>query len=706
MPTSSADCGHPLNANLKRQRRLHFYLLLAASLILVLVLRPWLVVNIPLSLRVDMIHDDALFIRLGMSIASGEWLGAFDQYTLAKGPGYPFFLAQASWSGLPVSLAHALFQSLGLMGAGWAVYRLTRSRTLAAAALALLSLNPAAFVDHVQFVIRDQIYWALMLLVASQFVLAFLVPQTRSWWIWHSLALGLVTGWAWLTREEGVLLLPALSLAVLTVAWMQPWNWRGLRPVVARAALATGAFLLVHTAYLTSNWLAYDAFIGVDIKEKNFVSALNALQSIDAGPVQPFIPVSMAALEQAVAASVTARPVLSELFPGRSLYWWEKFGCGLYPTTCGQFAGGWFVWALRDAAAAQRLYASPDAASQGFGAIASEIHAACEVGKIECRQKFINYVPGITNSQLRELPAALFDLSKNVSLVGVSPEGARTRPVEDERSTQIWRFLNYPLHAGWSTDRTWTARGWFYDPQSAEWPTLSITTADGKREFPFVRRNPSPDLETAFGEGADFNRFELRYECPGNVCSLEAARPSMPAIQLALDKERGMNSASGSATLNIDSIKGGASPGADREATVVAESLRKVLTAVFSVISPLVFAAGLAAFFLLTFKVMRKGLEPLWIAALLLWTLALSRTAILGVIHISSFPATGLNYSLPTVYWTWFAALLSIYGEAKIFGERRCSEPTEVPYERRLIFSFLDGRGDSLLGIKQRRLNA
>ena len=36
--------------------------------------------------------DDALFMRLGMHLASGEWLGRYNMLTLVKGPGFPAFL--------------------------------------------------------------------------------------------------------------------------------------------------------------------------------------------------------------------------------------------------------------------------------------------------------------------------------------------------------------------------------------------------------------------------------------------------------------------------------------------------------------------------------------------------------------------------------------------------------------------------------------
>src|SRR4030067_1644006 len=65
--------------------------------------------HIPVVIFADAPLDDNLFIELGRSLSKGEWLGPFNQRTLAKGPGYPLFLAANAWLGLPVSLPHALF---------------------------------------------------------------------------------------------------------------------------------------------------------------------------------------------------------------------------------------------------------------------------------------------------------------------------------------------------------------------------------------------------------------------------------------------------------------------------------------------------------------------------------------------------------------------------------------------------------------------
>ena len=50
-------------------------------------------------------HDDRLFLLLAESIVRGDWLGAYSQMTLAKGPFYSLWIAAMYWVGLPLGLS-------------------------------------------------------------------------------------------------------------------------------------------------------------------------------------------------------------------------------------------------------------------------------------------------------------------------------------------------------------------------------------------------------------------------------------------------------------------------------------------------------------------------------------------------------------------------------------------------------------------------
>src|SRR6478672_10066315 len=111
-----------------------------------------LVLNLPILFFTYTIHDDTLFMRLATNLASGHWLGEYNQFTLMKGPGYPAFLAITSLSGLPLSIANALFQTVAISVAAWAAFRLSRLRVIAGLTFVALIFCPVGFV--VQRVLR------------------------------------------------------------------------------------------------------------------------------------------------------------------------------------------------------------------------------------------------------------------------------------------------------------------------------------------------------------------------------------------------------------------------------------------------------------------------------------------------------------------------------------------------------------------------
>jgi putative ABC transport system substrate-binding protein len=110
--------------------------------------------NTPLNIWWNASHDDGLFMRLAANISSGRWLGPYDHFTLMKGPGYPLFLALSAASGLPVTAMHAFLAIAAILGAAWAIGRVSGSRVLAISAFLLLIFLPVSFDPGLQALIE------------------------------------------------------------------------------------------------------------------------------------------------------------------------------------------------------------------------------------------------------------------------------------------------------------------------------------------------------------------------------------------------------------------------------------------------------------------------------------------------------------------------------------------------------------------------
>jgi hypothetical protein len=425
----------------------------SANAILVLVLsistvRFFFSLDLPLLFLPTAEHDDGLFMRVATNLASGHWLGKFDQFTLMKGPGYPMFLALTGLSGLPVSASHALFEILALLITGWAVWRVTHSRLVGVLVFVVLAFYPAGFIDELQRVFRDQVYWAQTLVILSLFsVLLLSPPRTRASQLGLAGVAGLVLGWAWLTREEGVWLLPGLTLLALGAAFLNRAERDRSIALVRNIAVAVAAFLAINAAFIAGNRIAYGSYVGVDFKQRDFTAAVDALQSVDIGFVTSFVPVPAAARAEIAQISPTFQPLAAALAPGTPLSEGWGFGCRLLQQGCGDIAAGWFVWALRDAAAVSGYYQSPRIAAQKFGQIAADITAACADGKLRCRRTWISFMPAMTETQWLSLPRSFLAAAEKVAFVDPPVAFAMQSPGKIGRAAfeRYWRFLNFPL---------------------------------------------------------------------------------------------------------------------------------------------------------------------------------------------------------------------------------------------------------------------
>ena len=597
-----------------------------------------------------------------MSLVSGDWLGRYDQLVLAKGPGYPAFLALSAVSGLSVAATHALFHIAAIAVAAWAVFRLTASLALTAIVFLLLVLHPVGIHPELQRIVRDQIYWAQSLAVFSLFAILFLAPpRGRRRALLLAVLAGAILGWAWLTREEGVWFLPGLGVvfvgALLRVVKQRPQ----LLSLLGSTAVAAAACLMVNATFAVGNRIAYGTYVGVDFKERNFVAAVAALQRI--GPVTPFVPVPHAARAQAAAVSPTFAPLAAALASGGPLAGWMGLDCATRPSTCGDFAGGSFVWALRDAAAMNGFYISAENASRKFGQLYGELSSACDDGRLRCRNKFLSLIPPMSGEQWLLMPRLFASAAKMVAFLGM-PDGRVDRPssshVARSHFLRTWEFLNFPL-VTLPPVNNYVMTGWYYDAKSAAWPAFKVYSQNGD-EIPGVgmKRLPSPDLASWSGNPTT-NRLELTFQCP-DQCTV-VAQSEGRELRLPVVAESARWVAGDSARLHVDTVFYQDPP--YRSGITTGFAVRGVLVEIYRWLVPALTLAGILATALAAWLSLRcRILPPLLIVVLAAWTLVGTRMITLVLIDASSFTALKIQYAAPALYLAGLAAVLSIFQAA------------------------------------------
>ncbi|HST46126.1 MAG TPA: hypothetical protein VLK29_12990, partial [Luteimonas sp.] len=506
-----------------------------------------LVAHLPVAMLAEAGHDDAWFWRHGASLASGHWMGGYDHTTLIKGSGYPLFLAVVHLLGMQVNIAEALLHAGACLLFGLALYRMTHRPALALLVALALQWHPAALAWS--RALRDNVGAAQVLLVLACLLnFLFATRVGRRGWRWAAGA-GLALAWFWSTREDGIWLLPGVAVLVsgcCAGAW-------GDRAEARRLAGGSALMAVVFAAWLALvagvNLSKYGLFVTVETRESAYTDAVSALQRVRVGEPVPYVPVPQPVREAVYAVSPSfAR--LRPHFEGAGRVWTGP-GCALYAHTCGDYAGGWFMWALRDAAQSIGAYASASSADAYFAGVASEIGRACDERRLHCVSPIVAVLPPVAASQWRTLPERLGVALSLLTWQHIG-DGQTDSHVGSRHVVAMWRFLGEPLVPDPADTLGSRASGWYRDAGNG-WLALRCTSAPGVQA---VERQPSPDLVGHFGDPhAGANRFTLVVPAL-DACMLETANGAH-AVPLPIDGEADPDLALGTGVVHVDSVQAG-----------------------------------------------------------------------------------------------------------------------------------------------------
>jgi len=349
----------------------------------------WSLDNVPLVAYPEAGHDDGLFVTLAGHILNGEWLGPYNNLTLAKGPFYSLWIA-ADWIvGLPLLVSQGALYAAGCLLLTRGLRPWLRREAFAFGVFVVLLFDPITYTHGQLRVLRDGIYLPLTVLLLAAVV----------WWFRGrdrsfarraatAVGLGLVLAAFWCTREEGVWILPVLSLC-LVLAMFLAVRERGPRAGLPREALIAGiaaatAFIGVG-AVAGANYARYGVFDVVEFKQAEFLSAYGAFARVRHRGFTPYVVIPRETLDRVLDVGPAAAE-LRPAFGGPTADVFSRAGCDAHKVSpCdGEYRGGWFMWMLREAAAAAGHHSSATEARAYYARLGEEVNAACADGRLDC----------------------------------------------------------------------------------------------------------------------------------------------------------------------------------------------------------------------------------------------------------------------------------------------------------------------------------
>jgi hypothetical protein len=328
--------------------------------------------------------DDAWFLQKGKC---GYWFDdGYSQMSFIKEPVYPLFVWACYNLGLPLRLmAEAAYLAAAGFLAWCLVYRQTRAG-IGLLVFAVIALHPL-HLHPFQRTIYSTLYPSLLMVtMGALFLQVKLRDEPGRWrrWLLSGLALGLL----WNLRPERPLVL-LLVVFFLVASVFGEWRRRPtlagrLRGWVGEWVVPLAILTAITLGIMSANYARWGVFGINDLQSPGFSAAYRALASIKPEKPLRHVVVTREARERAYAVSPSFRE-LRPFLEGDLGAGWAANGNGVYNLPPGEIASGWFIYALRDAAALAGHYTSAQDSESFYRRIAQEIDAAAAEGRLETR---------------------------------------------------------------------------------------------------------------------------------------------------------------------------------------------------------------------------------------------------------------------------------------------------------------------------------
>ncbi|MEE9392573.1 MAG: hypothetical protein V3W41_08725 [Planctomycetota bacterium] len=368
-------------------------ILLGLVLLLAIGCRIWLAGDFaPSFFHLDV--DDALYVRQAASLLDGEWLGPYDHRLLTKGPGFSIFLAGNTSLGLPRRFSESLFHGIASLMLFVAFRRIGMGRLLASLIFLLTLFHPVLFGEVARRVIRDGFYASLTLIVLALGI-GLLARATFFSRFLQSAALGLATSWLFITRGEGVWILPALFALAgghyllerqrgAKLAWMS---------TLVLLCIPTAMVVGTNEGWSRLNEHYYGMRVRQELKEPAYNRAMGAIQRVACADWERYEPLSATSRQKLYAVS----PAFASL-----RNWLESpaFRLPHMLAANDERQAVFLIFSVRVAVMESKQASTPSAAAEFYDRMAAEIEEAIAKGKLSAG--------GPRHSQYPEVRSELF----------------------------------------------------------------------------------------------------------------------------------------------------------------------------------------------------------------------------------------------------------------------------------------------------------
>lgn len=363
-------------------------------------------------------HDNLRYVQMASEIFDFSSPFPYAQYTLMRQPGYPFFIRLSYILGFSLRFSQEILYIISGFFLAWSFYKYYRQKVVTIIFLILYIFAPASF-----FWNRETVQEVLYLPLIT-FILSCLIHLINSYSKYSSflkwfVALGFGFAWFWNTRPEGLLMLPVVGIVYIFITVKAAHSQLSMQSTLKRIGYSLACLvipvILVTSSISLTTYFKYGIFNSNDLTLPGIKTAYSRITSVSPDRWRYMVPVPRETRMEIYFVSPSFNRLSSYLESQKGHDWFDP-GCKSRGI-CDDYAGGWFLWALRDAVADAGEYKSAPATEAFYKQIADEVVVACKSGKLKCNgtsSSLFSFAPTIRSEYVKPFFTSLVNLSQEL----------------------------------------------------------------------------------------------------------------------------------------------------------------------------------------------------------------------------------------------------------------------------------------------------
>ena len=383
------------------------------------IIKQILVANIPITPYPNQGYDDNMMVDMAVQIRAGDWLGEYTSNTLVKGPFFPFLLAVINYLGFSYIGVMNLIYTIACIYFIYTIKDIFKTKKSLFAIYLVLLFNPVSYAFWtLQRVYRNGITLAQAIVVIGSL---FAMYQRRNKKVRDMLHFAIIGGLTlaslWLTREDGIWILPfvlVVTLIVLiSILYMnikEKKKFKITKTLVGKVIVSILPLIILFgsiNVIRTINYAKYGVYVYNEINDGYFGKVIKAMYSVKTDEDIQYVTVTRNKLNKIYEYSETLSSIRPQM--EASMDAWDYNDRHPGDT---QVEDGWFWWALKEAGENAGIYENAQTANEFYRKVYEEIEQAKKDGNLETQMSMpSNLMSPWKASYWVELPKTMIEIT-------------------------------------------------------------------------------------------------------------------------------------------------------------------------------------------------------------------------------------------------------------------------------------------------------